>query len=77
MPAQEFQNVVPLEQIAGGRQLQVDTADTAPPSDAAEQGSDGDQSTAGGGRQSWYTPGTRGKTGGTKSTENIGASAKL
>ena len=37
-PVQDFPNVVPLEQLAGGRELQVDTADTAPPTDAAEQG---------------------------------------
>ncbi|HWF40143.1 MAG TPA: PBP1A family penicillin-binding protein [Candidatus Acidoferrales bacterium] len=37
-PVQEFPNVVPLEQMAGGRELQVDTPDTAPPADAAEQG---------------------------------------
>ena len=37
-PVQQFPNVVPLEQMAGGRELQVDTPDTAPPTDAAEQG---------------------------------------
>jgi penicillin-binding protein 1A len=37
-PVQDFPNVVPLERLAGGRELQVDTADTAPPTDAAEQG---------------------------------------
>ncbi len=37
-PVQAFPNVVPLEQMAGGRELQVDTPDTAPPADAAEQG---------------------------------------
>jgi len=37
-PVQSFPNVVPLEQLAGGKELQVDTADTAPPADAAEQG---------------------------------------
>ena len=37
-PIQSFPNVIPLEQLAGGRELQVDTADTAPPTDAAEQG---------------------------------------
>jgi penicillin-binding protein 1A len=37
-PVQDFPNVIPLEQLAGGRELQVDTADTAPPTDAAEQG---------------------------------------
>jgi penicillin-binding protein 1A len=35
---QDFPNVVPLEQQAGAREVQVDTADTAPPADAAEQG---------------------------------------
>jgi penicillin-binding protein 1A len=38
MPAQEFPKVVPLEELAGGREVEVDTADTAPPADAAEQG---------------------------------------
>jgi penicillin-binding protein 1A len=38
MPVQDFPNVVPLEQQAGGRETRVDTADTAPPADAAEQG---------------------------------------
>ena len=37
-PVQSFPNVIPLEQLAGGKELQVDTADTAPPTDAAEQG---------------------------------------
>jgi penicillin-binding protein 1A len=37
-PAQDFQNVVPLEKEAGGHQVKVDTPDTAPPADAAEQG---------------------------------------
>ncbi len=37
-PVQDFPNVIPLEQQAGGKELQVDTADTAPPTDAAEQG---------------------------------------
>jgi penicillin-binding protein 1A len=37
-PAQDFQNVVPLEKKAGGHQVKVDTPDTAPPADAAEQG---------------------------------------
>jgi penicillin-binding protein 1A len=37
-PLQSFPNVIPLEQLAGGKELQVDTADTAPPTDAAEQG---------------------------------------
>ena len=35
---EDFPNVIPLEQLAGGKELQVDTADTAPPTDAAEQG---------------------------------------
>jgi penicillin-binding protein 1A len=38
MPVEQFQNVVPLERIAGEHPVQVDTADTAPPADAAEQG---------------------------------------
>ena len=38
MPVQDFPNVVPLEKQAAGRVLQVDTPDTAPPADAAEQG---------------------------------------
>src|SRR5579863_9449686 len=38
IPAEDFPNVVPLERVAGGRQIQVDTPDTAPPADAAEQG---------------------------------------
>jgi penicillin-binding protein 1A len=38
MPVEDFPNVVPLEKLAGGRQVQVDTPDTAPPADAAEQG---------------------------------------
>ncbi|MGB0000748.1 MAG: PBP1A family penicillin-binding protein [Candidatus Acidiferrales bacterium] len=37
-PAQDFQNVVPLEKEAVGHQVKVDTPDTAPPADAAEQG---------------------------------------
>ena len=37
-PVQDFPNVVPLEKQAAGRVLQVDTPDTAPPADAAEQG---------------------------------------
>ena len=36
--AQDFPNVVPLEKQAAGKVLQVDTPDTAPPADAAEQG---------------------------------------
>jgi len=38
MPVENFQNVVPLEKIAGTHPVQVDTPDTAPPADAAEQG---------------------------------------
>jgi penicillin-binding protein 1A len=38
MPVEQFQNVVPLEKLAGEHPVQVDTADTAPPADAAEQG---------------------------------------
>ncbi|MGB0036382.1 MAG: PBP1A family penicillin-binding protein [Candidatus Acidiferrales bacterium] len=37
-PPEDFPNVVPLEKIAGTKQVQVDTPDTAPPADAAEQG---------------------------------------
>ncbi|MGA8014202.1 MAG: PBP1A family penicillin-binding protein [Candidatus Acidiferrales bacterium] len=38
MPVENFQNVVPLEKMAGTHPVQVDTPDTAPPADAAEQG---------------------------------------
>src|ERR1700730_3498566 len=38
MPVAEFPNVVPLEKTAGTQQVQVDTPDTAPPTDAAEPG---------------------------------------
>jgi penicillin-binding protein 1A len=38
MPVENFPNVVPLEKLAKTRLVQVDTADTAPPADAAEQG---------------------------------------
>ena len=38
MPVEDFPNVVPLEKQAGGHEEQVDTPDTAPPADAAEQG---------------------------------------
>jgi penicillin-binding protein 1A len=38
MPVENFPNVVPLEKLAGTKQVQVDTPDTAPPADAAEQG---------------------------------------
>jgi penicillin-binding protein 1A len=37
-PSENFPNVLPLEKIAIGKQVQVDVADTAPPADAAEQG---------------------------------------
>ncbi|HYL61175.1 MAG TPA: penicillin-binding transpeptidase domain-containing protein, partial [Candidatus Methylomirabilis sp.] len=38
MPVENFPNVVPLEKQAAGHLVQVDTPDTAAPSDAAEQG---------------------------------------
>jgi len=38
MPVEDFQNVVPLEKQVGAHLAQVDTPDTAPPADAAEQG---------------------------------------
>jgi penicillin-binding protein 1A len=38
MPVEDFPNVVRLEKIAPTKVLQVDTPDTAPPADAAEQG---------------------------------------
>jgi penicillin-binding protein 1A len=38
MPVENFPNVVPLEKQAGDHVEQVDTPDTAPPADAAEQG---------------------------------------
>jgi penicillin-binding protein 1A len=38
MPVEAFPNVVPLERLAGAHQVLVDTPDTAPPADAAEQG---------------------------------------
>ena len=38
MPVEDFPNVVPLEKLAGAHPVQVDTPDTAPPADAAEQG---------------------------------------
>jgi penicillin-binding protein 1A len=38
MPVEDFQNVVPLEKLTGTHLVQVDTPDTAPPADAAEQG---------------------------------------
>jgi penicillin-binding protein 1A len=37
-PVESFQNVVSLEKVAVTKAVQVDTPDTAPPSDAAEQG---------------------------------------
>ena len=37
-PVEDFPNVVPLERLAAARQVAVDTPDTAPPADAAEQG---------------------------------------
>jgi penicillin-binding protein 1A len=37
-PVEDFPNVVPLEKLAPARVVQVDTPDTAPPADAAEQG---------------------------------------
>jgi penicillin-binding protein 1A len=41
MPVENFPNVVPLEELAATKQVQVDTPDTAPPADAAEQGLSG------------------------------------
>jgi penicillin-binding protein 1A len=38
MPVEDFPNVTPLEKTAAAHQIQVDTPDTAPPADAAEQG---------------------------------------
>ena len=38
MPSEIFQNVVPLEKLAGAKQVLVDVPDPAPPADAAEQG---------------------------------------
>jgi penicillin-binding protein 1A len=37
-PAEDFQNVEPLEKVAVTKEVHVDTPDTAPPADAAEQG---------------------------------------
>jgi penicillin-binding protein 1A len=37
-PAEDFQNVEPLEKVAATKEVHVDTPDTAPPADAAEQG---------------------------------------
>jgi len=38
LPVEDFPNVVPLEKQTGAHLVQVDTPDTAPPADAAEQG---------------------------------------
>jgi penicillin-binding protein 1A len=38
LPVEDFPNVTPLEKLAGAEQVAVDTPDTAPPADAAEQG---------------------------------------
>jgi hypothetical protein len=38
MPVEDFPNVVPLEKLAAGKQIQVDTPDNAPTADLAEQG---------------------------------------
>jgi penicillin-binding protein 1A len=38
IPVEDFPNVIPLEKQAASQVVQVDTPDTAPPSDAAEQG---------------------------------------
>lgn len=38
MPVEDFQNVVPLEKLPQAKIVQVDTPDTAPPADPAEQG---------------------------------------
>jgi penicillin-binding protein 1A len=38
MPVEDFPNVIRLEKLAASKVLQVDTPDTAPPADAAEQG---------------------------------------
>ncbi len=38
MPVESFPNVVPLEKLAGTKEVQVDTPDTAPPADTTEQG---------------------------------------
>jgi penicillin-binding protein 1A len=37
-PVEDFPNVVPLEKVSPAKPVQVDTPDTAPPADAAEQG---------------------------------------
>jgi len=46
MPIEDFPNVTPLEKLAPLQHEEVDTADTAPPADAAEQGLMQDQSSA-------------------------------
>jgi penicillin-binding protein 1A len=38
MPVEDFHDVVPLEKQVGAHLVEVDTPDTAPPADAAEQG---------------------------------------
>jgi hypothetical protein len=38
MPVEDFPNVIPLERMAPAQHAEVDTADTAPPADPAEQG---------------------------------------
>ncbi len=38
MPVEDFPNVVRLEKLAETQKVQVDTPDTAPPADVAEQG---------------------------------------
>jgi len=38
LPVEKFPNVVPLENLAGMKPVQVDTPDTAPPADVTEQG---------------------------------------
>src|ERR1700732_2237983 len=37
MPVEDFPNVVPLEKLAGAKQVAVDTPDTAPPADARSE----------------------------------------
>jgi len=39
-PVQDFPNVTPLEKATPGKPVEVDTADSAPPADATEQGLD-------------------------------------
>jgi len=38
LPVEDFPNVTPLEKLVSAHHVQVDTPDTAPPADAAEQG---------------------------------------